>query len=112
MISTRLRAALLMLWTSAGYLPVPALKLCRPRVDDCGRPSTVSDEVCSGNVVGMPALTWYLCALVPGRNCGQRMFASCGVSVELYGTVVSMPRLLAPLCVSYRPVMCGEFQVW
>ena len=38
-----------------------------PRRSFCGRPSTLSVLVCSGNVVGMPELRWKKCQLVSGR---------------------------------------------
>src|SRR5476649_1078225 len=112
MISTRLRAELLMLWTSAGYFPAAASKFLSPRVLDCVRPSTVSAAVCRGNDVGMPVLRWCVCALATGRYFGHTGFAVNGVLVEFHGTVVSTPRLFAPVCVSYMPVMCGLFHVW
>jgi len=59
MISIRLRAALLMFQIWLGYLP--AVSRRRPRVELCATPLTVSVLVCSGNVVGMPALRWKLC---------------------------------------------------
>src|SRR4029453_8275805 len=64
MISIRFLAALLMFQIWLGYRP--AVSRRRPRVELCGTPLTVSVLVCSGNVVGMPALRWKLCLLVGG----------------------------------------------
>src|SRR5437762_11347028 len=71
MISTRLRAALLMFQMSAGYRPMPVRpaaapgttmsRLCNPRLVFCGNPFTVNVDDCSGNDVGMPPLTALMC---------------------------------------------------
>src|SRR5258706_6269416 len=69
MISRRFLAALLMLKTSAGYRPVVVFWSLSPRLVDCATPLTVSDDVCSGNEVGMPALRRCAWKLWIGRDC-------------------------------------------
>ena len=98
MISRRLRAALLMLKTSAGYRP--AFLFRSPRTLLCATPFTVSAAVCNGNCVGMPALRWCVCQLVSGRygTCARRSGLEFhGTGAQAYGRLVARLRVIQPV---------------
>ena len=82
MISTRLRAALLTLKTSAGYRPGVYMPRCRiGRTVLCATPFTVSVFVTSGNAVGMPPLRWCVCQLIMFTG----MLGTCGMMFPVAG---------------------------
>src|SRR5258708_29753670 len=107
MISRTFRAALLMLKTSAGYFPVPVSKCLSGRMAFCAEPFTRNVLVCSGYDVGMPLLRWCVCHVATGKYGTPPT-----VDVEFHGVVRVYDGLELPVCVSYKPSMCGLSHVW
>ena len=54
----------------------------------------------------MPELAWCVCQVVAGIHGNDAI-----VVVEFHGTVAVYDGLALPVCVSYRPSMCGLSQV-
>src|SRR5256885_4963797 len=101
MISRTLRAALLMFQTSAGYFPVVASTCRSPRTTFCAVPLTLRVDTWSGNDVGMPELARCVCRVAAGIQ------GTLPTVIEFQTAVVVYDGLATPVCVSYRPSICG-----